>query len=447
MAESSGKGKTPIARDWRYRALDKRNKTHPTENQVGLIECPFELRPESTPNVPNPYDKNVLFEVSDLTKLDPPPWTGYYALYRGARVAVVNYLGMWFEIRKREAIWEAYRLARHSLQLKDWPVEGANYALLYKTSEPIPESRATTPAPSHDSYHPPDQPQLVPIRTMFSSQTPRGLPPKKPRAKKNDHFFSDDEGDEERPKGKPVRLKGNAPTPFDGDRSKTEYFLAEFRRYMRLNNNSTMARDPMKKATYFLSLVKGENVHGWVLQQDEWLDKIMEGDETLPYHMNEWDVIQAEFKKAYTDYAAIERSNSELRALKMKDGDVDTYIAQFKMLANKGKHNLDEPELHRLFMMGMPQTLLATCLQLHNPHMFEEWTTAAQYQNQIYLRQKSLRADFALLKGGGGSNAFSSLGGWRARPQQSQRPTKQGNSNPRQLKPRDPNAMDTSATV
>jgi hypothetical protein len=27
----------------------------------------------------------------------------------------------------------------------------------------------------------------------------------------------------------------------------------------------------------------------------------MEGDETLPYHMNEWDVIQAEFKKAYTD--------------------------------------------------------------------------------------------------------------------------------------------------
>jgi hypothetical protein len=58
--------------------------------------------------------------------------------------------------------------------------------------------------------------------------------PKKPRAKKYDPFFSDDEEDEEKPKGKPVRLEGNAPTPFDGDRSKTEYFLAEFRRYMRL---------------------------------------------------------------------------------------------------------------------------------------------------------------------------------------------------------------------
>jgi hypothetical protein len=115
----------------------------------------------------------------------------------------------------------------------------------------------------------------------------------------------------------------------------------------------------------------------------------------------------------------------------MKDGDIDTYIAQFKTLANKGKHNLNEPELHRLFAMGMPQTLSATCLQLHNPHTFEEWTTAAQYQNQIYLCQKSLKADFALQRGGGGSNAFSSLGGWRAKPQQSQRPTKQGNSNPR----------------
>jgi hypothetical protein len=153
MAESSGKGKTPITRDWRYRALDERNEAHPTENQVGLIKCPFELRPESTPNIPSPYNKNVLFEVSDPTKLDPPPWTGYYALYRGARVAVANYLGMWFEIRKREAIWEAYRLARHVLQLKDWAVERANYALLFKTSEPILESRATTPAPSHDSYH------------------------------------------------------------------------------------------------------------------------------------------------------------------------------------------------------------------------------------------------------------------------------------------------------
>jgi hypothetical protein len=81
---------------------------------------------------------------------------------------------------------------------------------------------------------------------------------------------------------------------------------------MHLNNNFTIARDPMKKAMYFLSLVKGDNIHGWVLQQDEWLDKVMEGDETPPYHMNEWDMIQAGFKKAYTDYVAIKWLNSEL---------------------------------------------------------------------------------------------------------------------------------------
>jgi hypothetical protein len=228
MAETSSKGKNPIARDWRYRALDERNEVHPTENQANRIECPFELTPETTANIPSPYDKNVMFLVSEPERVDPPPWTGYYAHYRGARLAVSNYLGVWFEIRKREATWEAYRVARHSLQLEDWPVEGINQSLLYKTSEPLPESRAATPAGSHSSYHPFEQPQQVPIRTTFLSQTPRGLPPKKPRGRKGDPFLSDDD---EKPKGKPIRLEGNTPTSFDGDRSKTKYFLAKFRRY------------------------------------------------------------------------------------------------------------------------------------------------------------------------------------------------------------------------
>jgi hypothetical protein len=30
----------------------------------------------------------------------------------------------------------------------------------------------------------------------------------------------------------------------------------------------------------------------------------------------------------------------------MKDRDIDTYITQFKTLANKEKHNLDKSELH-----------------------------------------------------------------------------------------------------
>jgi hypothetical protein len=79
--------------------------------------------------------------------------------------------------------------------------------------------------------------------------------------------------------------------------------------------------------------------------------------------------------------------------------------------------------------------------------MFEGWATVAQYHNQIYLHQKFLKEKFTLQKGGGGGNAFSSQEGWRARPQQSQCPKGQGGSNPRQLKPRDPNTMDTSAMI
>jgi hypothetical protein len=38
-------------------------------------------------------------------------------------------------------------------------------------------------------------------------------------------------------------------------------------------------------------------------------------------------VMEAEFKKAFIDYAEHERANDELRKLRMKDGNVDAYIA------------------------------------------------------------------------------------------------------------------------
>jgi hypothetical protein len=97
--ETSSRGKAPIARDWCYRALNERNKRHPTENEVIRIKCPFKLRLETMPNIPTPYNKNVIFKISDPERPQPPPWSGYYTYYRNARLAVSNYLGVWFEIR------------------------------------------------------------------------------------------------------------------------------------------------------------------------------------------------------------------------------------------------------------------------------------------------------------------------------------------------------------
>jgi hypothetical protein len=99
-----------------------------------------------------------------------------------------------------------------------------------------------------------------------------------------------------------------------------------------MNKEAKLIRDPISRCAYFLSLINGPKVKGWVQRQLNWLDRVEERDEVLPWGMNTWDVLQREFKKAYIDYAEHERAYNELRALKMKDGDVDGYIYTFEEL-------------------------------------------------------------------------------------------------------------------
>ena len=159
------------------------------------------------------------------------PWDGYYANYNGANLTVTNAFEIWFKIRKRDNTWEVYRLARHSLQLKDWPCDRVNIACLSLTGEPLSTSQAATPASSYHSNH---EPREVPIRTTFSSHTlrqPPPYPPQRLRGTGDDLFgVGDLDSDEERPRDrKPRRLEGIPPDAFTGDRSKTVSFLAEFK--------------------------------------------------------------------------------------------------------------------------------------------------------------------------------------------------------------------------
>jgi len=116
-----------------------------------------------------------------------------------------------------------------------------------------------------------------------------------------------------------------------------------------LNHEANLIRDPFKKSSYFLSLIKGPDVEGWVLQQDNWLDDLLEGRLLLPLRLNEWQVLEAEFKKAFIDYAKHKRANKQLAKFRMEKGNVDTYIATFKHLAHRGGYSLNKPTVMQMF--------------------------------------------------------------------------------------------------
>jgi hypothetical protein len=66
---------------------------------------------------------------------------------------------------------------------------------------------------------------------------------------------------------KHVRLEDIPPDKFEGDRAKTHQFLTKFKRYMSMNHKAMIAKDPISRAAYFLSLVGGGTADGWVERQ------------------------------------------------------------------------------------------------------------------------------------------------------------------------------------
>ena len=68
----------------------------------------------------------------------------------------------------------------------------------------------------------------------------------------------------------------------------------------------------------------------------------------------------------------------ELFKLKMRDGNINQYIARFRQLALLGGHNVDQPSVMNLITLGMPKALTDVCLDLHDPENFEEWCHATQ---------------------------------------------------------------------
>ena len=75
-------------------------------------------------------------------------------------------------------------------------------------------------------------------------------------------------------------------------------FLSKFIRFMRMNHNADIAKDPFKKCNYFLSLMEGPDMEGWAIMQDDWLKEVIEDKFNPPWQMDEWQIMEQEFKKA-----------------------------------------------------------------------------------------------------------------------------------------------------
>ena len=204
--------------------------------------------------------------------------------------------------------------------LKNWPITGIDIYQL-EISGDIHKTTAATPSPfgNMDANEP---------RAQFSSKTEWGQGGSNPQYPRRGSFGASD-SDKEKPRNdKYVRLEGILPREFNGDQSKTHQFLIQFKCFMWMNEGANITQNLMSKASYFLSLLSGSKVVRWVEWQHDWLDKIEVDTHRypLPYGLDIWQVLEAEFEKAFINYVAREKAQNDLRKLKMQGGNINNTL-------------------------------------------------------------------------------------------------------------------------
>jgi hypothetical protein len=72
-------------------------------------------------------------------------------------------------------------------------------------------------------------------------------------------------------------------------------FLVAFKRFMIINRDSAIARDPYKKCTYFMGCIRAQKTRGWVQRNYDWLDRVEDNPEQL-YGRSPWVILEEDFK-------------------------------------------------------------------------------------------------------------------------------------------------------
>ena len=206
---------------------------------------------------------------------------------------------------------------------------------------------------------------------------PPGLPPQLPPTP---HPI---QGDDE-------SLQGREPFIFDGNRQKTDHFLHELRLYQFVNTTHPIMMNPWQKVAHTLTYVNGPNIYEWKRSAENWILSI-----PAPSAPNKtiYDDFEEGFIESWTDTNESYRAAAALDNLRMKNENVDEYIAMFAELARKALYHENDPAVLEKFKLGLPFDLLEPCVHHDNPQSWAAWTESARMRQAILTSLKAHRND------------------------------------------------------
>jgi hypothetical protein len=190
-------------------------------------------------------------------------------------------------------------------------------------------------------------------------------------------------------------LIGNPPTPFDGDRSKTDQFMTQFGMFRMINNTHAVITNPMQRVTLALTYIRGPKVNKWVSQQFNALSTKVYGDANhAPTHADTdealWEDFITEFERAYNE--TVEEAFARLEALQMTGDDVETYIATFENLMRQSRYEREDGLMVEFFWQGLTTNFKQHITKRETiPDTMDEWQSAARNELKRRRRMKTLK--------------------------------------------------------
>ena len=196
------------------------------------------------------------------------------------------------------------------------------------------------------------------------------------------------------PVGTTGPLRGQEPEIFDGSRNKSERWAEEFGTFRDINEEHELIVNPYKRVMLALSYMRGPNINDWKAAQRRALNvkvnrtqnPILRTDEQL------WTDFETDFANAFTDTTRQQQAINTLLRLKMKQGDLDTYIAKFRHYAEQAGYDTNASATVNIFAQGLNPALASACLDRDTqPNTMDEWVNAARREQQKYANKKTFQ--------------------------------------------------------
>lgn len=229
----------------------------------------------------------------------------------------------------------------------------------------------------------------------------------------------------------------NKPTPFNGDRKKTETFIQECRVYLRINRGVYTTDED--KIIFILSFMNDKEALRW---KQTYLRAILtpDGDMTFPGIETFIQMLQGYFQPTNMGQEA----THQLNLLKQGKRNAEEVLTEFRLLCSQAGYSAETPTDHLHLIERVQRVLNASLIKKIRlmekpPTTIEGWIEKAILFDTMYRSTMEVLEQKATEEHGGPRNKLN--------------PTKRydysnyfGNRNPRNPKGRkDPDAMDVDA--